>query len=83
MRLEKWSQMMGCLTEEEKEREAWMLKRRGWKSYSELEFGSTLRVMPTVEKGKPLVTDGEVEGEFLPREGKRVREAEGGSRLEE
>ena len=40
----------------------------------------TLRVMPTVEKGKPLVTDGEVEGEFQPREGKRVREAEGGSR---
>ena len=47
------------------------------------EIRSTLRVMPTVEKGKPLVTDGEVEGEFQPREGKHVREAEGGSRLEE
>ncbi|RVW47703.1 hypothetical protein CK203_107043 [Vitis vinifera] len=43
----------------------------------------TLRVMSTDEKGKPFVTDGEVECEFQPREGKHVREAEGGSRLKE
>ena len=41
-----------------------------------------LRVLPTGEKGKSLVTDGEEEGEPQPREGKRVREAGGGSRLE-
>ncbi|RVW81853.1 putative mitochondrial protein [Vitis vinifera] len=47
------------------------------------EIRPTLRVLPTDEKGKPFVTEGEVEGEFQPRKGKRVREAEGGPRLEE
>ena len=42
----------------------------------------TLRVLPTGGKGKSVATEGEVEGEPQPREGKRVREAEGGSRLE-
>ena len=51
-----------------------------------------MRVTSTVEKGKSnganeevegVGADGEVEGEFQPREGKRVREVEGGSRLEE
>ena len=41
-----------------------------------------LRVLPTGEKGKSPVTDGEEEGEPQPPEGKRVREAGGGSRLE-
>ena len=139
MRLEKWSQMTGCLMEEEQEREAWVrmvgLPISLWNRDTLCKIGEgcggfldidaktermeelqwarirvrikeekipnrveiwvenmcysltlwwetrpTLRVMPTVEKGKPLVTYGEVEGEFQPREGKRVREAEGGSR---
>ena len=142
MRLEKWSRRTGCLTEEEKEREAWVrivglpislwnrdiLSKIGegcggfvdidvkTERKEELQWARirvrinegkipkmveiwvenmcysltlwwetrpTLRVVLTVEKGKPLRTDGEVEGEPQPCEGKRVREAEGGSRLEE
>ena len=39
----------------------------------------TLRVLPTGGKGKSVATEGEVEGEPQPREGKRVKEAKGGS----
>ncbi|RVX18413.1 hypothetical protein CK203_006490 [Vitis vinifera] len=47
------------------------------------ETRSTLRSLPTEERGKPFEAIGEVEGEVLPREGKRVMEAEGGPRLED
>ena len=151
MRLEKWSQRTGCLSEEEKEGEAgvrivglpislWsrdILSKIGegcggfveidekTERKEELQWARirvringgkipkmveiwvenlcyslslwwetrpTMRVTSTVEKGKPIGADeevegvgadGEVEGEFQPREGKRVREAEGGSRLKE
>ena len=43
----------------------------------------TLRLLPTEERGKPFEAVGEVEGEVLPREGKRVMEDEGGPRLED
>ena len=42
----------------------------------------TLSMSPTGEKGKSVVTEGEVEGEAHSREGKRVKEAKGGSRPE-
>ena len=42
----------------------------------------TLSVSPTGGKGKSVVTEGEVEGEAHSREGKRVKEAKGGSRPE-
>ena len=46
------------------------------------ETRSTLRVLPTGGKGKSVETEEEVEGEPQPREGKRVKEAKGGSRPE-
>ncbi|RVW16323.1 hypothetical protein CK203_067824 [Vitis vinifera] len=151
MRLEKWSQRTGCLSEEEKEGEAWVrivglpislwnrdiLSKIGegcggfvdidekTERKEELQWARirvringgkipkmveicvenlcyslslwwetrpTMRVTSTVEKGKSIGADeedegggaeGEVEGEVQPREGKRVRKVEGGSRLEE
>ncbi|RVW36078.1 hypothetical protein CK203_079677 [Vitis vinifera] len=50
MRLEKWSQMTGCLMEGERERERERPR-------------PTLRSLPTEEKGKPFEAVGEVEGE--------------------
>ena len=43
----------------------------------------TLRLLQADEKGKTLAAAGEVEGEVQSREGKRVMEDEGGSRLED
>ncbi|RVX00120.1 hypothetical protein CK203_026741, partial [Vitis vinifera] len=43
----------------------------------------TLRSLSVGERGKPFEAIGEVEGEVLPREGKRVLEDEGGPRLED
>ena len=43
----------------------------------------TLRMLSADEKGKTLAAAGEVEGEVQSRKGKRVMEAEGGSRLED
>ena len=43
----------------------------------------TLRSLSAEEKGKPFEAVGEVEGEFLPCEGKHVLEDEGGPRLED
>ena len=47
------------------------------------ETRSALRSLPTEERGKPLEAVGEVEGEVLPREGKRMMEDEGGPRLKD
>ncbi|RVW60788.1 hypothetical protein CK203_033504 [Vitis vinifera] len=47
------------------------------------ELQPTLRMLSADEKGKTLAAAGEVEGEVQSRKGKRVMEAEGGSRLED
>ena len=46
------------------------------------EIRPTLRKLQADDKGRTLATAGEGEGEFQTREGKRVMEEEGGSRLE-
>ncbi|RVW42758.1 hypothetical protein CK203_079938 [Vitis vinifera] len=46
------------------------------------EIRPTLRKLQAADKGRNLAAAGEGAGEFQPREGKRVMEEEGGSRLE-